>query len=440
MKVMVIGHGAREHVMCEAVTKSAELYTVMKSLNPGIVQLSKEYSLMNESEGKEIARWAKSKGIDLALIGPEGPEADGVGDELEAGGIKVASPTQEAAKIETSKEFMRELLDHHNINANPKFGVFESENEAKRFVKELNCRVAIKPIGLTGGKGVSVYPEHFDSVGGAMERVSEIINEKVGGYSKVLIEEKMEGEEFTLQAFCDGKSLLPTPPVQDHKRLLEGDCGVNTGGMGSYSQADGLLPFLNRAEREKSVEILQQVVDGLSKEGIRYKGAIYGQFMLTAEGPKVTEINARWGDPESMNVLPLLKSDFVELCFGIVEGRLSQKKAEFEPMATVCKYLVPQGYGIKPQANEEITVEEDKVKAEGARLYYAAVNRKNGKIFTTSSRSLAVLGLAKGIEEAEEIAERGSKWVKGKLFMRHDIGKRGLIEKRINHMLALRKK
>ena len=440
MKVMVIGHGAREHVMCEAVAKSAELYAVMKSLNPGIAQLSKEYRLMNESKGKEIARWAKSKGIDLALIGPEGPEADGVGDELEAGGIKVASPTQEAAKIETSKEFMRELLDHHNINANPKFGVFESENEAKRFVKELNCRVAIKPIGLTGGKGVSVYPEHFDSVGGAMERVSEIINEKVGGYSKVLIEEKMEGEEFTLQAFCDGKSLLPTPPVQDHKRLLEGDCGVNTGGMGSYSQADGLLPFLNRAEREKSVEILQQVVDGLSKEGIRYKGAIYGQFMLTAEGPKVTEINARWGDPESMNVLPLLKSDFVELCFGIVEGRLSQKKAEFEPMATVCKYLVPQGYGIKPQANEEITVEEDKVKAEGARLYYAAVNQKNGKIFTTSSRSLAVLGLAKGIEEAEEIAERGSKWVKGKLFMRHDIGKRGLIEKRINHMLNLKRK
>jgi phosphoribosylamine--glycine ligase len=440
MRVMVVGHGAREHAICEAVRKNAELYVVMKSLNPGIARLAKKYKFSDEEDGREIANWALVQGIDLALIGPEGPEATGVANELEAGGIKVASPTKEAAQIETSKAFMRELLQRHKIGANPRFGIFESAKEAGKFIQELDCKVAIKPIGLTGGKGVRVYPEHFNSIEGALRRVEEVINKKIGSFPKVLIEEKMEGEEFTLQAFCDGKRLSPTPLVQDHKRLLEGDSGVNTGGMGSYSQSDGSLPFLSKSERERSLEILQKVIDGLGREGIRYKGAIYGQFMLTAEGPKVTEINARWGDPEDMNVLPLLKSDFVNLCFGMVEGNLGQKKADFEPMATVCKYLVPEGYGINPKANTEIKVNEEEIKAEGAKLYYASVGQRDGKLYTTSSRSLAILGIAKEIEGAEEIAEEGSKWVEGNLFMRHDIGKKELIEKRINHMLALRGK
>ncbi len=440
MRVLVIGGGAREHAICKAVCNSdGELYSVMKNLNPGIKRLAKDYFIHNETDAEKVLEYALKKKIELAIIGPEAPEEAGVTNVLEENGIKVASPSKEAAEIETSKEFMRNLMEKYKIKGSVKCRVFSDAEMAREFIEMLDGEVAIKPIGLTGGKGVKVAGDHFNSIEEAVEYAKEVIEKKIGGHSKVLIEEKVVGEEFTLQAFCDGNAIYPMPAVQDHKRLLPGDKGPNTGGMGSYSHKSGILPFMTPDDYEEAATILQKIVEALKKEGRKYKGVIYGQFMLTADGVKVIEINARFGDPEAMNVLPLLKTNFLEICMAMVEGNLSNKKISFENKSTVCKYVVPEGYGIKPIAGKEIRVNEEKIKGKGGLLFYASVNEKNGKIYTTTSRSLAVVGIAEEIEDAEKICEECLKFVEGEhIFIRHDIGKKELIEKRIRHMEMLR--
>ncbi|HDO19229.1 MAG TPA: phosphoribosylamine--glycine ligase, partial [Thermoplasmatales archaeon] len=267
----------------------------------------------------------------------------------------------------------------------------------------------------------------------------EVIEKGIGGKAKVLIEEKANGEEFTLQAFSDGKTIFPMPAVQDHKRLLPGDKGPNTGGMGSYSSETGILPFMEKSDYEEGAMILQRVIEALNHEESPFIGPIYGQFMLTADGPKIIEINARFGDPEAMNVLPLLEGDFVDICFSMIEGALNRKKISFQGMATVCKYVVPEGYGIKSMTDQPIEVNERGISDAGAMLFYASVNMKDDLVYTTSSRSLAIVGIGESIEKAERICEDGLKHVKGDhIFIRHDIGTKELIEKRIKHMKQIR--
>ena len=443
MNVLVIGGGAREHAICDAVSRSknVNLYSVMKNLNPGIEKMAVEYLLEKETNVDRVVEYAKKKNIDLVLIGPEAPLELGLADELTKNGISTCAPTRDAARIETDKEWMRNLVEKHKIPGQLKYGSFPDVEKAKEFIEELNGEVAIKPIGLTGGKGVRVAGDHFNGIDEALSYVKEVIDNKIGGAAKVLIEEKAVGEEFTLQAFSDGSNIVTLPAVQDHKRLLPGDRGPNTGGMGSYSCANGLLPFLSQSNYEDGVSILQNIVDALNKEGCKYIGPIYGQFILTSEGAKIIEVNARFGDPENMNVLPLLKTDFIDLCNYMLDGTLSDKKIQFQEKSTVCKYVVPEGYGVKSMIGEKIQVGEEFVKDTGAKLFYASVNKKNDDIFTTSSRSLAVVGIADELSDAEEICEKALIHVKGDhIFIRHDIGTKDLIEKRVNHMNELRGK
>jgi phosphoribosylamine--glycine ligase len=227
--------------------------------------------------------------------------------------------------------------------------------------------------------------------------------------------------------------------VQDHKRLLPGDNGPNTGGMGSYSCDNGLLPFLSRSEYEEGAAILQKIIEALNKEGCKYIGPIYGQFMLTVDGPKIIEINARFGDPEAMNVLPLLETDFVDLCKAMLEGNLNSKKLQLNKKSTVCKYVVPEGYGVKSMMGEKVFVNEEAINSTGSRLFYASVNKGNAFVQTTSSRSLAVVGISNTLSSAENICEDALTHVKGDhIFIRHDIGTPELIEKRVKHMNELR--
>jgi len=439
MRVLVIGGGAREHAICKAVYESdAQLYAFMKNANPGIKRLAKDYFLHDERDAEKVLEYALNKKIELAIIGPEAPEEAGVTNVLRENDIKVASPTKEAAEIETNKEFMRNLMVKYRIRGSLKCRAFSNVEMAKEFIEMLEGEVAVKPLGLTGGKGVKVAGDHFNSIEEAVKYAEEVIERGIGGYKKVLIEEKAVGEEFTLQAFCDGSTIYPMPAVQDHKRLLPDDRGPNTGGMGSYSHKSGLLPFMTVDDYEEAATILQRIIEALKKEGREYKGVIYGQFMLTADGPKVIEINARFGDPEAMNVLPLLKTNFVEICMAMVEGNLSRKKISFDDRSTVCKYVVPKGYGIKPEAGKEIKVDEDSINKKGGLLFYASVNEKNGRIYTTTSRSLAIVGIADEIEEAERICEDCLQHVEGDIFIRHDIGKKELLEKRIRHMEMIR--
>ena len=441
MNVLVIGGGAREHAICDAVTRSenVKLYSVMKNLNPGIEKIAIDYLLEKETNVASIVEYAKKKKIDLVLVGPESPLELGLVDELKNNKIKTCAPTKGAARIETDKEWMRKLVDKYSIPGQLKYKSFSDSEKAREFLKELNANVVIKPIGLTGGKGVRVAGDHFNGIEEAMMYIKEVIENKIGGANRVLIEEKAIGEEFTIQALSDGSTIVTFPAVQDHKRLLPDDRGPNTGGMGSYSCSNGLLPFLTKSDYDEGVSILKKIIDALNKEGCNYIGPVYGQFMLTSDGVKIIEINARFGDPENMNVLPLLKTDFIDLCTSMINEELSTKKVQFEKKSTVCKYVVPEGYGFKSMIGERIFVEEESVKDTGAKLFYASVNKKNNDIYTTSSRSLAVVGVSNELSNAEQICEKALNHVKGEhIFIRHDIGTEDLVNKRVDHILKLR--
>ena len=440
-KVLVVGGGAREHVLCDAVHRSqdASLFSVMKNVNPGINQLAEDYKQIKETDVEHVVDYAKEKHVDLVFIGPEAPLEQGLTNALQKKDISVCAPTKEAARIETDKEWMRDLLQKYQIDGQLKYQSFTDVDKAKQYIEQLKGNVVLKPVGLTGGKGVKVAGDHFTDLAGALEYIDQIFEEKIGGKAKVVIEEKAEGEEFTVQGFTDGKTIKTLPAVQDHKRLQPGDNGPNTGGMGSYSNKDGLLPFLSQKDYDATVYILKEIITALSKEDCPYVGPIYGQFMLTSEGPKVIEINARFGDPEAMNVLPLLQTDFVSLGEKMVNGKLETVDLTFDMKATVCKYVVPEGYGVKSVSGKKIQIDVDRIENVGARLFYASVNQDNDDVTTTSSRSLAVVGFANALSDAEQLCEKALTFVHSDhIYIRHDIGTKDLIQQRIDHMKTLR--
>ena len=438
MKVLAVGGGGREHAAVEALYRSgAEIYSVMKNANPGIIARSKKHLLVSEKDVDAVCAFAKENGVELAYIGPEAPLEVGIVDALEAIGVKCAAPTKAAARIETSKPFMRERVDKYEIKGTRGFAHFDNAKDAEAYLKTIDHEIVVKPVGLTGGKGVKVQGEHLHNFEETMEYVNEIFDANIGG-AGVILEEKAVGEEFTQMAFVDGKKVVPMPLVQDHKRAYEGDVGPNTGGMGSYSDSDHLLPFITEAERKEAIAIIQSVIDAMAEEGCPYRGPIYGQFMLTVNGPKIIEFNARFGDPEAMNVLTALESSFQDICWQMATGTLADD-VKFFNKATVCKYIVPKGYGVKSESGHEITVDEDGIRKSGAVIYYANVDQKDGKLVTGTSRSIGIVGIGKDLEEAEQNCEKALQFVKcDAIFLRHDIGTRALVQKRVDHMKELR--
>jgi phosphoribosylamine--glycine ligase len=409
----------------------------MKNRNPGISALAEKVLLADEKDVSSICSFAQENGVEMAFIGPEAPLEKGIVDSLEAMGVPCASPTQAAARIETSKTFMRQLVEDHGIDGNLGFASFSDAESAKAYAKDAPYQLVVKPVGLTGGKGVKVEGEHLKSYQDVCDYIDEIFQQNIGG-AGVILEERAVGEEFTQMVFCDGFSIAPMPMVQDHKRAFEGDVGPNTGGMGSYSDANHLLPFVSAREREEALAILQSIVDALRAEGCPYRGPMYGQFMLTVDGPRIIEINARFGDPEAMNVLPILETGFTEICQRMASGGLP-KKVDFRPLATVCKYVVPEGYGVKSVSGKPITVDEAQIRKSGAVAFYANVDMKEGHLVTGTSRSVGVVGMAENLEQAERNCEAALSFVQGEAIrVRHDIGKRELVQRRVDHMRQLR--
>jgi phosphoribosylamine--glycine ligase len=437
MRVLTVGGGGREHAAVEAFHKAgSEIYAVMKNANPGIIARAAKYALIDERDIEKVCGFALENSVELAFIGPEAPLEAGIVDALEEAEIPCASPTKAAARIETSKSFMRNLVQDHGIEGNLGFASFDSAKDAEAYLKTIGHEIVVKPIGLTGGKGVKVQGEHLNSFEETMEYINEIFDQNIGG-AGVILEERAIGEEFTQMVFCDGANIAPMPLVQDHKRAYEGDVGPNTGGMGSYSDADHLLPFVTKKDREEALNILRKIVRAMAKDGCPYRGPMYGQFMLTRNGPKIIEINARFGDPEAMNVIPLLQDSFEDICRSMAEGKMNEM-VMFRKSATVCKYVVPEGYGTDPVYGKEIVVDEDGIASEGAKVFYANVDVVNGKLVTGRSRSVGIVGIAGSISEAEEKCERALAHVKSDhIFVRHDIGKEELIQRRIDHMKSL---
>jgi phosphoribosylamine--glycine ligase len=438
--ILLVGNGAREHALAEAIARSEQkprLFSFMKTNNPGIASLSEKIKLGGYADPGTITGFATENKIELAVIGPEDPLNNGVVDALSKIGIPSVGPTKSLARLETSKSFTRNLVSKYNIPGNPRFKVFNAIDGVEAFLNKMEG-IVIKPDGLTGGKGVLVQGDHFTTKEEALNLCKQILAES----SSLIVEEKFDGEEFSLQCLCDGKTVVGTPLVQDHKRRFDGDRGPNTGGMGSYSLPDHSLPFLKPKDLEDGLEITRQVAAALLKEtGSLYKGIMYGGFIATKDGAKLLEYNARFGDPEAMNILPLLKTDFVEICRHIVAGTLNKLKIEFEPKATVCKYVVPKGYGL-PADHSDAASSRAKIEVGDvgkARLYYSSVDKKEDGLYLSSSRAIGIVGIANTLEEARKIAEEGVKAVKGPVAYRTDIGTDALIQKRIDHMKKIRK-
>jgi phosphoribosylamine--glycine ligase len=436
MKVLMVGGGAREHCLAEKLVQDgAELFTVMKNMNPGLARLSKEVLQISETEVPAIVDWARKMRIGMAVIGPEAPLEKGIVDALASAGIPSVGPTRSCARLETSKSFTRGLLEKYKITGNPEFRVFTSPDGLREFIAELGDYV-VKDEGLAGGKGVRLSGEHLATIDEGAEFAASCIKKS----GAVVVEEKFIGEEFSLQCLTDGKTVVGSPLAQDHKRAFEGDVGPNTGGMGSYSDSNHLLPFLGQEDYDAAMEITRKVCAALEKEcGQPYRGVMYGGFIATKNGVKLVEYNARFGDPETMNVIPILETSLLDMFAAMTEGKLKESMARYSKKATVCKYVVPIGYGVKSEAGHPLHVDEGAIEKAGAKLFYAAVDRRPEGIFTGTSRALGIVGIGASIHEAEEKAERALAHVKGHVFMRHDIGTDQAILTKMARMREIRR-
>lgn len=437
-KVLLVGKSARIDCIAAAVNSSRhapKIYAISEVRNPGLVQKNVEPEVHATEDIPFIKSYASEVRPDFAIIGPEEPLAAGVVDALNQLGIPCIGPSQNAAQIEYSKAFARTLLDKYNIPGNPEHQIFLSLDGIHDYARSLS-EFVVKPDALTGGKGVKVTGDHLHSIDEAVRYCKYLFN---AGHPRVLIEEKLDGEEFSLQSFCDGHQTSDTPPVQDHKRLKNNDEGPNTGGMGSYTCANHLLPFLTEQELNLASDINNQVAHALKSElGESYLGILYGGFISTANGIRLLEYNARFGDPEVMNVLPLLKNDFVDVCDAILSGEINSLDVSFQEKASVCKYLVPAGYPDSPAKGGLIS--NVPVSSNELKVYFGAVDldEMDNTLKLQGSRALAVVGIGDTLWQAEEIAENATCRVNGPLFHRTDIGTQDLVNKRIEHMRSLR--
>jgi phosphoribosylamine--glycine ligase len=422
--VLLVGGGGREHAIARSLAADCDLYACASNRNPGIARLAEGVEVVDETAVAEIVAYAESIGATVAVIGPESALEAGVADALDDAGVYTFGPHADEARIETDKAYQRRFMRDHGIPGCPAFETFDDVDAACDYIDASEGDLAVKPAGLTGGKGVRVIGDQV-----TREEAKAYLRES--DYDRVVLEERLVGEEFTVQAFVADGDVRVTPAVQDHKRAYEGDEGPNTGGMGSYSDASFHLPFMTEADYAAAVEIVQAVVDALPG----YKGVLYGQFMLTADGPKVVEFNARFGDPEAMNTLPVLRTRFLDVLTAARDGD-PLPELHFDGQATVCKYAVPEGYPTDPVAGARIDVDEERVG--NALLFYASVDERADGIYTTTSRAFAVVGLGDTIETAEGVAEGALAAAGEGLRVRHDIGTHDLLRARIDHMADLR--
>jgi phosphoribosylamine--glycine ligase len=423
--VLLVGGGGREHAIARALASDAELYACASNRNPGIARLADGFEGVDETDTDAVVEYASAIGADLAVIGPEAPLQAGLADALDDAGVYAFGPTADEARLETDKAFQRRFMEDEDIPGCPDYATFEDSDAAAEYVAAYDGDVAVKPVGLTGGKGVRV-------TGDQLTKAEAVDYVRDSEYEDWVVEERLVGEEFTVQAFVANGDLRTTPAVQDHKRAYEGDEGPNTGGMGSYSDASDTLPFMTLSDYEEARAILRAVVDALPD----YKGVLYGQFMLTADGVKVVEFNARFGDPEAMNTLPVLETPFLDVLTAARDGN-DLPELDFADQATVCKYAAPEGYPVDPKGGVKVRVDPDS--AGDALLFYASVDERDDGIYTTTSRAFAVVGVADTIAEAETIAEDALA-VAGDdgLHVRHDVGTAALVQQRVDHVRELR--
>jgi len=440
MRVLLISSSARGHAIADALSRSPqkpEIIAVSPSQNPGIHQLAAAQHILELSDLEAIVRIAQDAQPDFAIIGPEDPIAAGLADALQKVGVPSVAPMQTLARIESSKGFTRDLIAKHGIDSSPLYRVFtEPDADAihKYIQDDLQGEYVVKYDALKGGKGVKVGGEHLDTIDDGVAYAVSCIEE----CGKVVLEERLIGEEFSLISFVSGTQVIHTPAVQDHKRAYEGDTGPNTGGMGTYSDSDHSLPFITEQDIKSAQTINEQVAAALLAEtGEPYRGFLYGGFIAVRDDVRVIEYNCRFGDPEALNILPLLSSDFVAVCQGIVNGTLTDDLVKFDAKATVCMYITPESYPVsKDQRGQPVAFPTPDA---NARIYFGDIaEEEDGSLLLGGSRTAGIVGVGNTLTEAHATALRLCEAVDGPVRFRKDIGSEALIAKRNEAMKRLR--
>ena len=423
MNILVIGGGGREHTLAWKLAQSpsaTKLYAIPG--NPGMAAVAECVSGISIEDNEAVVAFAEEHAIDLAVIGPEVPLTNGIVDAFEAAGILAFGPRKAAAELEGSKAFSKGLMKKYGIPT-AKYEVFTDAEAAKDYVRQEGAPIVIKADGLAAGKGV-IVAETLDE---ALAAVADIMEDQEFGAAgnRVVIEEFMEGEEASLLCFTDGETIVPMISSQDHKRAYDGDKGPNTGGMGTYAPAPVMTPAMIEATKEK---ILKPVIAAMKQEGRTYQGCLYAGLMITKDGPKVVEFNARFGDPETQVVLPLLKSDLVDIMVACAKGDGSLKDLDiaWSDGAAVCVVLASGGYPKSYQKGYEITG-LDKAEALGCHVFHAGTAERDGSVVTAGGRVLGVVAEAADVRAAVDKAYQGVNVIdfKDKMF-RHDIAHRAL--------------
>lgn len=391
MNVLLIGSGGREHALAWKIAQSpllSKFYALPG--NPGIAEFAECVKGISVDDNEAIVNFAKANDIDCVVIGPEAPLVNGLVDALETAGIKAFGCNKDAAQLEGSKIFAKQLMKKYNIPT-AKFEVFDDAESAKDYIRHVGVPIVVKADGLAAGKGVIVAQTLND----AINAVDEMKNFGEAG-NRIVVEECMIGEEASILAFTDGKTIVPMISAQDHKRLNDNDEGVNTGGMGAYAPA----PVVN-AEVAKLAEatILKPIIAALNAEGIIYRGCLYAGLMIVDGVPKVVEFNARFGDPETQVVLPLLESDLLEIMLSCAEGNLADKQIAWSNDCAVC--VVPASGGYPKSYKKNLPIDGiTKAESLGALVFHAGTSEVDGKLVTNGGRVLGVTVTASNIRAA----------------------------------------
>ena len=418
MKVLIVGGGGREHAIAYCVAKSSKVEKMYCAPgNAGIAELA-ECVPIGAMEFDKLVTFAKEKEIDLAIVGMDDPLVGGLIDEFEKAGIRAFGPRKNAAILEGSKAFSKDLMKKYDIPT-AAYENFDNADEALAYLETAKFPIVLKADGLALGKGVLICNTLEEAKAG----VKEIMLDKKFGASgnTMVVEEFMTGREVSVLSFVDGKTIKTMTSAQDHKRAKDGDQGLNTGGMGTFSPS----PFYTKEVDEFCKQhVYQATVDAMAAEGRPFVGIIFFGLMLTAEGPKVLEYNARFGDPEAQVVLPRMKTDIIEVMEACVNGTLDKIELEFEDNAAVCVVLASEGYPVKYEKGIPMYGFENFKGKDGYYCFHAGTKFQDGQIVTNGGRVLGITAKGKTLKEARKNAYDATEWIQfANKYMRHDIGK-----------------
>lgn len=425
MKVLVVGSGGREHALVWKIIQSPRFTSHASRIfcapgNAGISQIA-ECVDIKADDIPELLSFAQKEQIDLTVVGPEGPLTLGIVDDFEKAGLRIFGASKRAAEIEWSKAFSKALMKRYGIPT-ADYEVFTDREKAVSYLKERGVPIVVKASGLAAGKGVIVAT----TLNEAVSAVDLIMKDRAFGPAgdELIIEEFLDGEEVSLLAFTDGKTILPMPSAQDHKRVYDNDEGPNTGGMGVYSPA----PVLTEALLDTVMkEILIPTVKGMVSEGRPYKGVLYAGLMITRNGPKVLEFNARFGDPETQPLMMRMNTDLVEVIDAVIDGRLKEITIEWDKKAAVCVVMAAGGYPGDCRKGDEIEGLEEAARMDDVMVFHAGTALKNGKVVSNGGRVLGVTALGSDIREAiNEVYRAVSKITWNGVHYRKDIGRRAI--------------